>query len=504
MVSKRSRNTLPKCISNVFEHKIVKCFQDVRDFSEEQLMSLQSNDIFENTSVREQLVNCLETAHARSVERDKDVTFIEHVINTLARALRCILNTPIARRYNVSLDTCNRKMISIKFENKVVRAIPDSLRNELRRLEYGQERASIEQLVNKLKLPIKSVVSETEREVGQSRDIIQRLSLEMDNYLKKSILNEEDKGEKVGKTYRPVDDDTRKEILRQTGVNAVGTIYGNFEVHVDVGNVDEIRNEVEKIFSERNIDVPFAVKVVERQPQPCSDVTYGNGNEVYCTEDKHGTLGAFVDGSDANLYGLTCAHVVMPIIYQKEIYFKDERETVLLGTTAPDLTVYPGRGLKPLIDLAAIRVNENVRQKCVRRLKDEDGKYRKAVIRTSLEDLAGSSVFKHGATTLLTVGEVCSEDYSYLFEEDEIVYMLLIDRQLGDPSPFAETGDSGATVCLSDEDDATTLHVLGLLNGGDLKLNGSDSLFCTCFLLQAAFEKLHLQTDIRLEFLSNM
>lgn len=291
---------------------------------------------------------------------------------------------------------------------------------------------------------------------------------------------------------------------RQKHIYGTGTIYGDLEIHVESSQyVELVRKAVYNILRQRNITCPFVVKVIKSKPMVFAGMEYEDGDPISCEPGRRcGTLGGFLDGDDANLYGLTCAHVVRPNGQEKAVYIN---ETFEFAKSIPELTVILGHGEKPLIDLAALRVLKNEKERCMKLLKDENGILRQAMLfEGSSFDLVESFVYKYGAKTHRTKGIICSENYS-VFSDDEADemdhYALLIDSLSENGPPFAERGDSGSMVCMPNIDDTKKIFAIGLLNaGGLITTGGRATSYCFSFLLKDGLRKLQTQAGLQLYF----
>ncbi len=160
-----------------------------------------------------------------------------------------------------------------------------------------------------------------------------------------------------------------------------------------------------------------------------------------------GTLGCFVQDTQGNLYGLTCAHVV---------------KTANAPVFQPDPSFAPiGTSLNLIqnssIDAALIQIPSGIGiQNYVLRTGSVQGSY---VIKAS--EAVDYAVQKQGITTGLTFGTVESIDYTVVFKGQTLkTNQILIQGSARQPL-FSHPGDSGSVI-MNDQ-----YQVLGVLWGGD-------------------------------------
>ncbi|MBA3993456.1 MAG: hypothetical protein C0469_08005 [Cyanobacteria bacterium DS2.3.42] len=160
-----------------------------------------------------------------------------------------------------------------------------------------------------------------------------------------------------------------------------------------------------------------------------------------------GTLGCFVQDTQGNLYGLTCAHVV---------------KTANAPVFQPDPSFLPiGTSLNLIqnlsIDAALIQIPSGIGiQNYVLRTGSVQGSY---VIKAS--EAVDYAVQKQGITTGLTFGTVESIDYTVVFQGQTLkTNQILIQGSARQPL-FSHQGDSGSVI-MNDQ-----YQVLGVLWGGD-------------------------------------
>ncbi|XP_053392022.1 uncharacterized protein LOC128554736 isoform X1 [Mercenaria mercenaria] len=317
---------------------------------------------------------------------------------------------------------------------------------------------------------------------------VRTLLFEISCYLKKSKVDVGQNEELARRYSSAVDTDLRKEILGIKGVYGAGTIYGQFEVHVDSdADIPLVEAEMCRMMRQKNHFRQYIVRSVERKTKPFA---LCHGKEMVC-QPRMGTLGGFVDGVDGSnrhLYGLTCAHVVNGQGEGRyEVFIREEsnNQLLLFARSYPNLTISSGDVPNPLIDLAAVRVVDGVKNECIKYLKDENSEFKPGRVAADV-DLEGHFVYKYGAKTHFTKGRVCSTDYCL---NNNLNYIVLVENY-GGVGYFAQEGDSGAMICMPDENEVYIVKAIGILTGGDLALGTDTRTKYASFRLHDGLDKL--------------
>ena len=275
-------------------------------------------------------------------------------------------------------------------------------------------------------------------------------------------------------------------------VYGVGTIYGQLEIHVsEVSAIKRVESQIRDMLRKNNVSCPFSVRAIEVKLEMLADHSFHeHGERIECQQRK-GTLAGFLEGNDQRLYGLTCAHVVKAEEECDVFIYDGSNSRLEFAKCVPHMIVSTGSATKPLIDLAAVRVNESVENKCSKFLKNDDSMLNPGVIAAdTTEDLAGNYVYKHGATTQFTKGLVSSDDYSIISTEDEH-YIFLIENYDDDGEDiFAQPGDSGSMICTPDENEVYIVKAVGVLNGRKVTPTGEDTQNFFSFRLIDGLRKL--------------
>lgn len=263
----------------------------------------------------------------------------------------------------------------------------------------------------------------------------------------------------------------------------------------------KVEDRVTFLFRKKNISCPFTVRAIAQKPTMFADYQYEHGTEIVSSIGT-GTLGGFLTGTDNHLYGITCAHLVGGRRVTEDLFIPDHtvNQRILFARTVPNMIVSTGNASRPLIDLAAVRVFDHLRHRCMKFLIDDEGKIRQGIlaVETPLE-LLGRYVYKHGARSNLTKGIVCSDDYSIL-GPNELTYIMLIDNYDDGDSQFAQRGDSGSIISTPDENYVYRIKAVGVLSAGEFKPADQETPLCFSFRLRDGLTELWRQAGVHLTF----
>lgn len=295
-------------------------------------------------------------------------------------------------------------------------------------------------------------------------------------------------------------------------MHSVATVYHEFEIHLyDDGEekmdtddsavaskddehiaspFDATVKEIDTILMKYNFRDPYNVRVIAKKPKHLVRQVYEHGLpvRVICSS---GTLGCFRENGKAELLGVTCAHVIgtNDAGQTVEILWNGEEWSVF-ARTCPEYIIRTAEiPSMPLIDIAALRVDDEARQNCILELKDEVGRFCSYIlfdnettdVRYSIEQLdrlVGKVVFKYGAATGFTKGIVASVDASITVNTDD--YLIMIEELPAiDAQMFASEGDSGAVVCstvleedeINSQHDGPVLMAVSMISHGKMTLN---------------------------------
>lgn len=291
---------------------------------------------------------------------------------------------------------------------------------------------------------------------------------------------------------------------RISGVYAVGTMYGELEIHA-TSNIIEVKESVSELIEQHKFNYPYRVRSVIHTPQVLAGQVVEHGGTIECPSVhnkgvfRKGTLGGFVDSNDNQLYALTCAHVVSGEgNIEQSVFIKNGSERrQLFATSHPRMTILTGEEPNAFVDIAAAKVIDNVRHKCTKFLKDDDGMEAIAELFTETpQQLFGREIFKYGASTNFTRGIVCCCDYCLFNAGDVNDYFILIDC-LPDSvnAHYAQPGDSGSINCIVlVEKNKKIIKAVSMLSAGEFELEGFDNKLCLSFLLSKGLDKLKISS----------
>ncbi|XP_045194130.2 uncharacterized protein LOC123549795 [Mercenaria mercenaria] len=500
-------------ISLFLESKCVQGFVNMKsvlqDYTKSPGKLYPTKPVLETETLSRQIQDFLHNACGPAHE-ESDLE--QELEQRLSVVLKCIGVNALSKKYNLPVWLCNGIVDANEFQQKVndsfskntlyrlktLKTIAEDPKKDYKDLPFETILAIFSnRIVNNLQREVKNVFADVEKPLSQFSSAVRKMLLEISSCLKKSAVDPSQTGEQKEHASRTLDDRLRKNILRISGVYGVGTIYGQLEVHVNPGvNVTVIESELRTLLRKNNRTCHFTLRPIERKPEIFVDSQYENGEpiESLCPL-RRGTLGGFVDGSDNHLYGLTCAHVVRgPDGQEHNVFIKDgKNKQCLFAKSIPNLTVSTGENTKPLIDIAAVRIVDNMQNKCIKFLKDDNSKIKPAVLAADRPlDMTGTYVYKHGAVSSLTKGLVCSDDYSVLCDDEgELEYVMLIDNYGDDDDElFAMPGDSGSTICAPDENEVNIIKTVGILSAGRYKPAGHVTPLYFSFRLYDGLRKL--------------
>ncbi|WAR25262.1 hypothetical protein MAR_010966 [Mya arenaria] len=321
-----------------------------------------------------------------------------------------------------------------------------------------------------------------------------------------------------------VPEQIRAELLRLKSVYSIGTIYNDFVINIKSeqlqregqppgahGQPPEAHGqppgahgqppgalgqpegsgkpEIRFVMRGCGPHVRWTMQVVSQTFTPYVRIQYEHGRAIFPKNEwrNQGTLGCFVMSSDSKLYALSCAHVVDSDDPERRVWIPDIKGRLrVLGTWVSDLTVTSGSVENlPLIDFAAVKIEDDLQQDCTRHLRDEDGiNCRSTFYDGPHVSLRGKQVFKYGSGSGMTSGIVVSTDLCLSGPNASEQYLVIVDCEQGraDQQPFAVPGDSGAVVCMQRmvsnvvyrDSNEPRLFVLSMINAGGMKIHGDE------------------------------
>lgn len=283
-------------------------------------------------------------------------------------------------------------------------------------------------------------------------------------------------------------------------------MYNKLEIHVQP-NTSEVRDNIAELIRKHRFSSQYIIKNVTQKVQTLSDNLYDNGVPIKCLSTgpnenasyHTGTVGCFTYNENKTLYALTAAHVVSNPNYESlEILACDESKRYSkFGKSERTLAVFTGQEPLPLVDIAAIKIHDDVVRCCVPLLKDDSGIYQPSSVATeTLHELLNMFVFKYGAATGLTTGIICSTDFATVGSND---YIVMIENLPVDGEPFALQGDSGSIIC-SPDIDTGKIKLVSMLTGGDYQVDGDFMPRYISFLLRHGLKHLSAKCGYSFNF----
>ncbi|XP_053401042.1 uncharacterized protein LOC128557575 [Mercenaria mercenaria] len=443
--------------------------------------------------------------------QDMGERFEEVVLRHLMCIIRCAVLDPLSLKFNLTQDTCNQIAHEVKLEDKMKRSVSKNTRYHLSKLQQPCEemRKAMKEnnkwyrfpgrnfmfIAYPLRDDIRQNILQLEEDLGVLRrtvTVMKKMIFEINGNIKQSII--EDEVLKKPKRNKALTDELRKRILSIDGVYGTGTIYGEWEIHVQNENA---KISVQELMTHFKVRHPVRVRNVLKEPKDLAggQVEHGGVLESECPGGtfRSGTLGTFADSHNDDLYALTCGHVVYADDDRDHnIYIRNtSNERQLFAKSNPSLTVRSGNQQRALIDIAAVKVIDPVRPNCTKFLKDADGMLKSAVLVTeNVVGLNAPYIFKHGAASNLTEGLVCSEDYSIAAGLEGYIVLIASPPGCADDETYAKPGDSGSVNCMPDVDKNKTVKVVSMLSGGGLELAEFDEQLYFSFQLSVGLDTL--------------
>ncbi|CAC5362609.1 unnamed protein product [Mytilus coruscus] len=167
-------------------------------------------------------------------------------------------------------------------------------------------------------------------------------------------------------------------------------------------------------------------------------------NKFHTTDtDKYGTLGMFLEDNNGRFYFTTCAHVIDRDAYA---YLPDDNSKIGQNVFVCNTTQNNKTKTSQQIDLSLVRVLPDNDIECKLGLKSLSGDFikRAVIFQEDISLILGRRLYKWGATEpLLQTGRCIGIEE----QEDEFVHLQI------DKENFAKPGDSGAIICVGDNND---------------------------------------------------
>ncbi|XP_045184846.1 uncharacterized protein LOC123542879 [Mercenaria mercenaria] len=354
--------------------------------------------------------------------------FIDKFLTDLARAVRCAVLHPLKDRYDIPTWICNVALHDIDFEENLCQSVSRNSKYHIKKLQPMSGNRMRPSRFDFLLYPLQAEMAVPVKYVEDKIAVI------------------------------------RKGLVNATKLNCEIGGYLRQAVGNNVSAKVRYNENIKRRFSE------FEDK-------------FENGNTIY-SRGRLGTLGCFVSSNNNALYVLTCAHVVLGETHYICAQNKNG-EPKRFAVTTPEMTLVSGNCSLPLVDIAAVKVCDQLRGMCDQCLKDDDGERKEAKLSSDAPvDLTGCFVHQYGATSGLKKGIIMPNNCS-IFGDNANEYILNVECLAGaENEQFAQPGDSGAVICMTDID-TNTVKAVGMIHGGVMS-DGS----CLAFHLGKALDEL--------------
>ncbi|XP_053391592.1 uncharacterized protein LOC128554339 isoform X2 [Mercenaria mercenaria] len=225
-----------------------------------------------------------------------DETFLNLLLNKLARLVKCAIVEPCAAKYNIPSWVVNQLLVEIDFEQKLVESVSKNTKHHLRKLNdfcknfeeilksykrkanmgRGKHGASQHEyftrlvsykfdfIVYPLQNDMSKVISDAEKTMASAERIITimgKMIFEIEGYLEQTITEK----------YEPrtptadVPKDLRNAILELKDVYSTGTVYDVFEIHVRE-ETTALKEDVSTLMRKYGYTQPYQVKTIKKEP----------------------------------------------------------------------------------------------------------------------------------------------------------------------------------------------------------------------------------------------
>lgn len=269
----------------------------------------------------------------------------------------------------------------------------------------------------------------------------------------------------------------QKKILSISGVNGCGVMLGKLVVHMkEDSSADEetITRKVEKIL--KSNESQSFVNCLEVKKVRVSTTAGGtfesgqrlcvNGSFSQANRETYGTLGCFVkgrkdNGSSEQLYALSCAHVFPDGCNSVvKVAHAQSEDLEILGHISDTFKLLR----EHKIDIAAIAVTPEAKQKCLHSLKNSDNcdVWQSVLHEGDFNAILGFQVYKWGAVSNITRGLIIAVNYDSQGFDSQ--FNIFIKNDPESSEVFSSEGDSGSVVCFDKPSDET-VKILSLVNG---------------------------------------
>ncbi|XP_053397491.1 uncharacterized protein LOC123551965 isoform X1 [Mercenaria mercenaria] len=225
-----------------------------------------------------------------------DETFLNLLLNKLARLVKCAIVEPCATTFNIPSWVVNQLLVEIDFEQRLVESVSKNTKHHLRKLNdfcknfeeilksykrkanmgRGKHGASQQEyftrlvsykfdfIVYPLQNDMSKVISDAEKTMASAGHIITimgKMMFEIEGYLEQTIT---EKYEPKTQTA-DVPKDLRNAILELKDVYSTGTVYDVFEIHVRE-QTTALKEDLSTLMHKHGYTQPYQVKIVKKEP----------------------------------------------------------------------------------------------------------------------------------------------------------------------------------------------------------------------------------------------
>ncbi|XP_060568454.1 uncharacterized protein LOC132727061 [Ruditapes philippinarum] len=215
-------------------------------------------------------------------------SFNTTIFSRLAHISKCVIVSPLSFKYALPQWLCNRLLHEIQLEEALVKSVSPDTKYYLRKFKQisssfktstkvakhkcasknSSTNLSLELVVKSLLKDFNSTNIRAEKTLSSMKSlatVMGKMMFEIEGYLKQTNVLDVS----TLQTFFDLDipRTLRKEIMAIKGVYGTGTIYGQYEVHVDVQNearVKEITNMVRTLTNRHRFPYSFTIRCIEK------------------------------------------------------------------------------------------------------------------------------------------------------------------------------------------------------------------------------------------------
>ncbi|KAL4234682.1 hypothetical protein ACF0H5_006323 [Mactra antiquata] len=453
-------NELASHISYIFERRIVyrlvKIFSHLKQFMvTHRHYDFASVDIVTTTDVEKSIENILYDSYKLTdvvdqVRNEKPFeeselhngsnAFEQKVMEHLCQSIASTAVKLFATKYNLPESTCYKLLTAAQFEENLASSLSvhtkrtliqtcmnnvekwKGMKNGERKCVYADKTPFVE-TVQDIKKDINVEFQKTEIILSRMERVVtimRKMAFEIKGVLSQTKLI--DFGDEMF-NYKTIGTDVKNELLRVKGVFSVATVFGELEVCIKRETFDDASNEVKTILKQHSFCYSYKLvrKTSDLKLFIRAESFFEAGDKLEVGAEKRiGTLGCCLPGSDNDLYGITCAHVVENSDGEVKVSHKSRETPCDFGSVKGNAFVTQSLANTSIrtIDIAAISIQDHCKNHC--RCDLFEGKMAcKPVMYADNncdENLVGTTVYKYGAITGFTEGIISAADH--LFENE--------------------------------------------------------------------------------------